>query len=297
MRRGAVRRSVIDKYTPMLALTSDVELLRSSAQTVEATRRAGSGPKLVCVVKTDALAHQIKLDCRPYFMVEAVSLRGSMDFRNRKDAFEAASIILVEWDEQAAHCIEVIAHTTWKSSRRAPIIALCDPKSASGLQALLTGADYAVRPPVDASLLHVMTAAYRRRTRSRPDSPPLPDRPDTASETEDGPNQNDDRQSDATCHVVGALALDERSRVARIDGDPIDLTERPFDLLCYLARRVGECCTREQILRAVWGLEFNPSTNVVDVQIYALRNALRPYNMASAIQTVRGYGYRLQALD
>jgi DNA-binding response OmpR family regulator len=250
---------------------------------------------LVCIVKTAELAHQIKLDCRPYFMIEAVSLRGSTDYR--KDTLEAASIILVEWDEQAAHCVEVIAHTAWKSSSRAPIIALCDPKSTSGLQALLAGADYAVKPPVDASLLHVMIAAYRRRAHGGPDLRLFPDRTDTASETEDSPNQDGDGQPDAPCYVVGALALDERSRVAHIDGDPIDLTERPFDLLCYLARRVGECCTREQILRAVWGLEFNPSTNVVDVQIYALRNALRPYNMASAIQTVRGYGYRLQALD
>lgn len=281
----------------MRPLTSDVELLRSSTQTAKASHRAGSGPKLVCIVKTAELAHQIKLDCRPYFMIEAVSLRGSIDFRNRKDTLEAASIILVEWDEQTAHCIEIIAHTTWKSSSRAPIIALCDPKSTSGLQALLTGADYAVRPPVDASLLHVMIAAYRRRTHGGPDPHLFPDRTGIAPEPEDSPNQNGNGQPGATCHVVGALALDERSRVARIDGDPIDLTERPFDLLCYLARRAGECCTREQILRAVWGLEFNPSTNVVDVQIYALRNALRPYGMASAIQTVRGHGYRLQYLD
>jgi DNA-binding response OmpR family regulator len=281
----------------MRALTSDVEFLRSSSQTVESSRRAGSGSKLVCIVKTAALAHQIKLDCRPYFVVEAVSLRGSIDFKNRKDALEAASIILVEWDEQTARCLEVIAHTRWNDTVRAPIIALCDPKSTSGLQALLTGADYAVRPPVDASLLHVMMAAYRRRTHGRPDAPPFPDRTDTASAMGDGPSQDGDGQPDASCYVVGPLTLDERSRVACIDGDPIDLTERPFDLLCYLVRRVGECCTREQILRAVWGLEFNPSTNVVDVQIYALRNALRPYDMASAIQTVRGYGYRLQDLD
>lgn len=259
-------------------------------------RQTGRSSKLVCLVNTTGLAHTIKRACRPYFMVEPVSLHRNMNLED-ESAFEAASLILVEWDEQTAHCVEPIAHAMWKNNCQVPIIALCDPKSTAGLQALLTGADYAVQPPVDALLLHVIMAAYRRRAYGDPGLQFFPNPADTAPTEGEGPNQNGNEPSDAQCYTVGPLTLDERSRVVYIDGDLIDLTERPFDLLCYLARRAGECCTREQILREVWGLGFNPSTNVVDVQIYALRNALRPHGMASAIQTVRGYGYRLQALD
>jgi DNA-binding response OmpR family regulator len=59
-------------------------------------------------------------------------------------------------------------------------------------------------------------------------------------------------------------------------------------------RHAGECCDREQILEEVWNLDFDPSTNLVSVQICEIRAALEPHGYRSLVQTVRGRGYRLR---
>ena len=67
------------------------------------------------------------------------------------------------------------------------------------------------------------------------------------------------------------------------------LSHREFDLIRYLVERRGAVCTRRQVLADVWGLEFDPGTNVVDVYIGRLRAKLSPL----LIETVRNVGYRL----
>lgn len=283
-------------HSRMLALYSDTESRRPPNHGMESTRQAVHGLKVALVADTAELIYDIKRACHPYFAVEAISLHRKGRFES-KNAFENAAIILVEWSERVASIVHAIAHKTRENKGCSPIIALCDPKGTAGLQALLTGADYAVKPPVDASLLYVMMAAYQRRSHNRSTRGDSSSRIEAASQEAEDQERNGQQKPAVDYCEVGPLVVDERSRSVHVNGEPLNLTERPFDLLCYLARRAGECCTREQILREVWGLGFNPSTNVVDVQVYALRNALRPYGMAGAIQTVRGYGYRLQDLD
>ena len=65
------------------------------------------------------------------------------------------------------------------------------------------------------------------------------------------------------------------------------VSEREFLLLRYLLGRAGEVCTREEILADVWGISFDPGTNLVNVCIARLRSKLGSY----AIQTVRNVGY------
>lgn len=69
------------------------------------------------------------------------------------------------------------------------------------------------------------------------------------------------------------------------------LSHREFDLVRYLVERRGSVCTRKQVLADVWGMEFDPGTNVVDVYIGRLRAKLSPL----LIETVRNVGYRLAA--
>jgi DNA-binding response OmpR family regulator len=64
-------------------------------------------------------------------------------------------------------------------------------------------------------------------------------------------------------------------------------------VLVELMRQVGSTCTREDLLQTVWGLDFDPSTNVVDAQIYVLRQLLKKHKLGGMIQTVRSQGYRL----
>lgn len=103
------------------------------------------------------------------------------------------------------------------------------------------------------------------------------------------------RQGQPSSHVltVGDLELDTRTRVAR-RGDAItDLPSREFALLEYLMRHAGQVLTRQQLLDAVWGFDFDTGSNVVDVYIGYLRRKLDEPGKASAIETVRGAGYRV----
>lgn len=76
-----------------------------------------------------------------------------------------------------------------------------------------------------------------------------------------------------------------------VDDAHTALSHREFDLVRYLIERRGSVCTRKQLLADVWGMEFDPGTNVVDVYIGRLRTKLSPL----LIETVRNVGYRLAA--
>jgi two-component system copper resistance phosphate regulon response regulator CusR len=89
--------------------------------------------------------------------------------------------------------------------------------------------------------------------------------------------------------VTDGVSLDLRTRRAKVDGQTIDLTAREFLLLELFLRHPGQVLSREQILSHVWGYDFDPGSNIVDVYVRALRKKLG----ADCIATVRGMGYRL----
>lgn len=92
--------------------------------------------------------------------------------------------------------------------------------------------------------------------------------------------------------VAGPLRLDLGTRRASVAGRDVELSTREFRLAEYLTRNAGRVLSREQLLDHVWGYDFDPSSNVVDVYIGYLRRKLGP----SLIETVRGVGYRLDVL-
>ncbi len=91
----------------------------------------------------------------------------------------------------------------------------------------------------------------------------------------------------------GRLVLDLRSRRAAIDGRAIELSAREFVLLEVFLRHAGQVLTRQQLLSHVWGYDFEPGSNVVDVYVGYLRRKLGK----DSIETVRGMGYRLADVD
>jgi DNA-binding response OmpR family regulator len=95
---------------------------------------------------------------------------------------------------------------------------------------------------------------------------------------------------DATIRL-GTLALDTDAYRATIDGRPLDLTFKEFELLRYLAERRGRVSTRPTLLREVWGYDFYGGTRTVDVHVRRLRAKLGP-GYEHLIETVRGVGYR-----
>ena len=88
---------------------------------------------------------------------------------------------------------------------------------------------------------------------------------------------------------VGSIDLDLAARTCSVDGNPVELTPREFSVVEYLMRRQGEVVPKSEILEHVWDFAYDGGDNVVEVHVSALRRKLGQ----SAIETVRGAGYRM----
>ena len=100
-------------------------------------------------------------------------------------------------------------------------------------------------------------------------------------------------RADQAMLKVGDLVMDPFSRDVRRGNREINLTQKEYALLEYLARHAGRAVTREQISQAVWKQEFDPTTNIVDVYINYVRKKVDVEGEQSLVQTVRGVGYML----
>ena len=144
-----------------------------------------------------------------------------------------------------------------------PVIMLTARDSVTDTVAALEGgaADYMSKPFRFGELL----ARIRLRLRSPTDSAP----------------------SDEI--IVGDVRLDTRKRRAFNAGREVDLSAREFALADVLMRNQGQVLSREQLLSLVWGYDFDPGSNIVDVYVGYLRKKLG----AELVNTVRGMGYRV----
>jgi DNA-binding response OmpR family regulator len=145
---------------------------------------------------------------------------------------------------------------------RLPVIALtADEDERSRVAAFSSGADDCVCGPFSLAELAVRIEARLRR-----------------------------REKGGTLLEVGPLTLDLACHRASIAGRSASLSAREASLLAAFARHAGEVLTREDLLRQVWELDFDPGSNVVEVYVAALRRKLG----SQVIETVRGRGYRLR---
>jgi two-component system OmpR family response regulator len=103
--------------------------------------------------------------------------------------------------------------------------------------------------------------------------------------------------NEATRLRVGDLELDLISRRVTRGATTVELTNKEFQLLEYLMRRPGQVVTRTMLLEGVWNLHFDPQTNIVDVHMSRLRNAVDKGHPKQLIHTVRGAGYVLRDSD
>jgi two-component system response regulator PrrA len=92
--------------------------------------------------------------------------------------------------------------------------------------------------------------------------------------------------------IYGGLELVLEERIARLNGEEMELTKIEYELLLYLARNAKKVLSRERILSRVWQTYSDPQTNIVDVYISRLRRKLDS-DPEITIQTLRGAGYRL----
>jgi DNA-binding response OmpR family regulator len=101
----------------------------------------------------------------------------------------------------------------------------------------------------------------------------------------------DSSRDDVTVLVSGDINLDLRTRRVGVGGKEVELSAREFALAETLLRHAGQVLSREQLLSHVWGYDFDPGSNIVDVYVGYLRRKLG----SDTIETVRGMGYRLNA--
>lgn len=103
----------------------------------------------------------------------------------------------------------------------------------------------------------------------------------------------DSEQDRDTRLEVGDISIDLLRRRVMRDGVEIRLSATEFDLLAYLARNHDHVLARRRILKAVWGYDFDPQTNVLGVYVSYLRRKLALSGRPAPIETIRSVGYRL----
>ena len=100
----------------------------------------------------------------------------------------------------------------------------------------------------------------------------------------------EDKAAEQRVLTVGTASLDLISRRLEVDGQTHDLTAREFGLAELFFRHTGQVLSRQQILDQIWGYDFEPESNIVEVYVRYLRIKLG----AEWITTVRGMGYRME---
>jgi len=91
--------------------------------------------------------------------------------------------------------------------------------------------------------------------------------------------------------VCGPIVVDTDAVAASVDGTPIDLSPTEFRLLAHLAANKNRVLSKDQLLEAVWGIDFDTSTTVVETFVSYVRRKLAPFD--GHLKTVRGFGFKL----
>lgn len=98
-------------------------------------------------------------------------------------------------------------------------------------------------------------------------------------------------QNEQDILTLGTIQIDIAKHTVLSHETEIQLTNREFNLLCYLVKNKGKVCTRNQIIEDVWDIHFDYDTGVIDVFINAIRKKLNLKIEEDYIKTVRGVGY------
>ena len=91
---------------------------------------------------------------------------------------------------------------------------------------------------------------------------------------------------------MGGLTMDLGSREVSVNGQPVSLTKKEFELLEYLLRNPQIVLSRDNILNEIWDFDYDGDTRIVDVHIFKLRNKLQGSGVK--IASLRGIGYKLE---
>ena len=218
--------------------------------------------RVLVVEDEEPLRHLIRL----YLEKEGWEVVEAGDGRVALERFEAdgADMAVVDVMLPEVDGLELVRRI--RRSSYIPIIMLtARGEEANRVAGLEVGADdYVVKP---FSMLELVARVRAQLRRSGEFSEPSPDG-----------------------HTGGGLRLDRAARRCEVDGRPVTLTRREFDLLCTLLDHAGHALSRDRLLEEAWGTTFI-SAKTVDVHIASLRKKL---GAAVEITALRGVGYRLE---
>jgi DNA-binding response OmpR family regulator len=177
-------------------------------------------------------------------------------------AVHTVDLIVLDLVMPRTNGMQVLTHLS-RFARATPVVVLSAVEDITArVEALDLGAvDFVGKPFIPAELL----ARVRRHLATRPAPSPWSTR----------------------FLADGGVELDLDRRRARFGRDWVDLTDRESSLLAHLMRRSGRVCSRDELLHDVWGLDFDPGSNVVEVCVRRLRAKLPDV----PVQTVRSAGY------
>jgi DNA-binding response OmpR family regulator len=154
------------------------------------------------------------------------------------------------------------------------------------------GDDYLTKPFVMRELVARVRANLRRSAAMRGDNRGDGRQPTSGQE---GLLESDIAHAGKSHITIGHVHLDLAGRRVTVDGTPVPLKPKEFELISYLARRPDVAVSRETLLRDVWKYSYSVDTRTVDVHIRGLRQKLeRNPAHPQLIETVRGHGYRLK---
>ncbi|WIG56382.1 MAG: Two-component transcriptional response regulator, OmpR family [Rhodanobacteraceae bacterium] len=195
--------------------------------------------------------------------------RSASDFRRRLGN-EAVDLVLLDRSLPDAKGLDVLAWIRQSPNSRLPVIFLTASGEESDIiEGLAAGADdYVVKPPKQGELLARVAAVLRRRGGDA-----------DASEALELP----------------PYRIDAQRRVISVNGEPVELTQREYELACYLFRRQGRIVSRDALLENVWNLASDVSTRTVDTHISRLRKKLGLSGENGwRLTAVYQHGYRIE---
>ena len=178
----------------------------------------------------------------------------------------ATDVIVLDWMLPGITGIDVLARLRSAGVEKPVLMLSALGRSDHRVEGLDGGADdYLAKPFEPAELIARLRALYRRTT----------------------------VQARQPVLICGDIELQVFARTAHRAGRHLPLSPKEFELLKCLMQHAGEIVTREMLLRDVWNLNFDPQTNVIDVNLVRLRRKLEHGLASACLETVRGRGYRL----
>jgi DNA-binding response OmpR family regulator len=195
--------------------------------------------------------------------------RSATDFRRRLGN-EAVDLVLLDRRLPDASGLEVLAWIRQSPNAKLPVIFLTASGEESAIiEGLEAGADdYVVKPPKQGELLARVAAVLRRR--------------------------GGDADGDDVLELP-PYRIDPQRRQISINGQPVELTQREYELACYLFRRQGRIVSRDALLENVWNLAGGVSTRTVDTHISRLRKKLGLSGENGwRLTAVYQHGYRIE---